>query len=161
MSGRKMYDGGGYTYESARDMIATANEAVKAVKGMRFRCKSLSGFPRAELDRLVEKAEGVKDALVEQIRVNLAKAGAVNTLGETEDSRFLTLFSDARIRPRRPDRAKLDKEAQRLFGVPYEKLSANDASRVSRSLTGEHPDPDSDSDGFFYTDPVTGERLEP
>ena len=63
--------------------------------------------------------------------------------------------------PRRPDRARLDKEAQRLFGVPFAKLSANDALRVSRSLTGEHPSPDADPDGFFYTDPTTGERLEP
>lgn len=63
--------------------------------------------------------------------------------------------------PRRPDRAKLEKEARRLFGVPFEKLSANDALRVSRSLKGEHPNPDTDPDGFFYTDPGTGETLEP
>ncbi len=59
------------------------------------------------------------------------------------------------------DRAKLEKESQRLFGVPFAKLSANDALRVSGSLKGKHPNPDTDPDGFFYTDPVTGERLEP
>ena len=57
---RGMYPGGGYTYESARDMMATASAAVKAAKAMRFRCKSLDGFPKPELDRLVERAEGVR-----------------------------------------------------------------------------------------------------
>ena len=61
----------------------------------------------------------------------------------------------------RIDRAKLEEEARRLFGVPFEKLSANDALRVSRALKGEHPNPDTDPDGFFYTDPATGERLAP
>ena len=101
---RGMYPGGGYTYESARDMMATASAAVKAAKAMRFRCKSLDGFPKAELDRLVERAEGVRLALVEQIRMNLGSAGKVDWNGETDDSRFLTLFSDARIRSRGPRR---------------------------------------------------------
>ena len=100
---RGMYPGGGYTYESARDMMATASEAVKA---MRFRCKSLDGFPKAELDRLVERAEGVRLALAEQIRMNLGAAGKIDWNGETDDSRFLTLFSDARIRPRPPCEAE-------------------------------------------------------
>ena len=59
------------------------------------------------------------------------------------------------------DRAKLEKESQRLFGVPFANLSANDALRVARALKGKHPSPDTDPDGFFYTDPTSGERLEP
>ena len=61
----------------------------------------------------------------------------------------------------RISRDRLEEAAQRLFGVPFGRLTANDALRVVKSLKGQHPSPDTDPDGFFYTDPATGERMEP
>lgn len=53
------------------------------------------------------------------------------------------------------------KMAVDLFGAPIDTVSPNDRLRITKALRGEHPCPSADPDGFFYTDPYTGERMDP